>query len=279
MSTARRGRRRAAGAHAEGGHDGPDERWAVSYSDMVTVLMCLFIVLFAMSSIDKGKYDELRNSLAEGFGVPKEEVLVIDPSEGDGIVDEMFQKALEERQSMEKLRADLQNALSNAGLEAAASFNIDERGLTVGLVSTETFFVTNSTELSRKAKSVLAAIGPVLAADDHSLSIEGHADYRPTDGQRFATNWELSAGRATSVLRNLVEVRGVEATRTKAVGFGSTRPIANGKSNAALAKNRRVDIVVLSNAPEDVRALLPDVKAKSDKKDTKTSEKKSNSNH
>jgi len=180
---------------------------------------------------------------------------------------------------MEKLRADLQNALSNAGLEAAASFNIDERGLTVGLVSTETFFVTNSTELSRKAKSVLAAIGPVLAADDHSLSIEGHADYRPTDGQRFATNWELSAGRATSVLRNLVEVRGVEATRTKAVGFGSTRPIANGKSNAALAKNRRVDIVVLSNAPEDVRALLPDVKAKSDKKDTKTSEKKSNSNH
>lgn len=263
MSTSRRGRRRPAAA-GHGGHDGPDERWAVSYSDMVTVLMCLFIVLFAMSSIDQAKFEELRNSLSDGFGVTPSEIVVVVPEgdeEGEGYVDELMQEALEEHASMEALRRQLEDALANAGLSSAASFNIDERGLTVGLVSTEMFFVTNSTALNDSARAVLAAIGPVLARDTHGMSVEGHADYRAPKPP-FETNWELSSGRATSVLRNLVEQHGVAPDRVRSVGFGSTKPVVDGRTDAELAKNRRVDVVVLSNAPEDVRALLPDISQK-----------------
>lgn len=265
-----RGRgRRHASAHGggEGGHDGPDERWAVSYSDMVTVLMCLFIVLFAMSSVDQGKYDELRSSLATGFGVDKSEhedlaegVIVPEElldEEGEGFM-ELMAEAQKEHETLSALRTQLEAALNAAGLGGAATFTIDERGLTIGLVSTETFFMTNSTRLSGTAQGVLAAIGSVLAADAHELSVEGHADYRAPVAP-FETNWELSSGRATSVLRDLVEARGVQAERVKSVGFGSTKPLAAGTTDAELAQNRRVDVVVLSAAPQEVRELLPQI--------------------
>ncbi|MET0813289.1 MAG: flagellar motor protein MotB [Microbacterium sp.] len=263
--------RRAGGrGHEEDGHDEPDERWAVSYADMVTVLMCLFIVLFAMSSVDAGKFEQLANSLAEGFGKePTEggadttEGLVIPPDlvseEG---TEDLTARAAVEYETLEELRERMRQALAAQGLEQTVEFVIDDRGLKIGLVGAETFFADNSTDLSNVADAVLDIVGDVIATVDNQVSVEGHADHR-LPAAPFPTNWELSSGRSTQVARFLVEREGVAGFRVKATGFSDTRPLVQGDSAAALASNRRVDIVVESNEEEQVRALIPALAAAS----------------
>lgn len=261
MSAARRPGRRG---HDDDSHDEPDERWAVSYADMVTVLMCLFIVLFAVSNVDKTKFELLANSIATGFGqeateggADTAEGMVIPPElqDDDGVVD-LAARAAAEYETLEQLRDRMSAALAVQGLQDTVDFAIDDRGLKVGLIGAETFFADNSADLSGKAVAVLDTIGDVLVGVDNQVSVEGHADHR-LSAYPFATNWELSGGRATQVARFLVEHEGVAGPRVKATAFSDTRPVAQGDSVEALASNRRVDIVVESNEEEQVRALIP----------------------
>lgn len=262
MSTARRAGGRG---HEDESHDEPDERWAVSYADMVTVLMCLFIVLFAVSNVDKTKFELLANSLATGFGQEETMTGGADISEGlvipPDLVDEegeadLTARATAEFESLEELRERMRASLAAQGLEGTVDFVIDDRGLKVGLIGAETFFADNSTDLSGKADAVLDAIGDVLATVENQVSVEGHADRR-VSASPYPTNWELSGGRATQVARFLVEHEGVVGPRVKATAFSDTRPLAEGDSPEALASNRRVDIVVESTEEEQVRALIP----------------------
>lgn len=286
----RGGSRRGAKA-PEGGHDGPDERWMASYMDMVTVLMCLFIVLFAMSTVDAGKFAALKESLATGFGAEKSitadtaEGIIVPPeligAEGllaDTEIDELFEESAEgvaeqeqeqkkkktpeesleklaaaETENLTKLKELIEKRLKKAGHAGAAAFTIDNRGLTVRLVSAETFFEPNSAKLTTNAKEVVDAIAPVLASTKRHFEIEGFADVR-RPAKPYPTNWELSASRATGVLRALVEDGGVKGYRISSTGYGDARPV---KRNDDLSLNRRVDIVVLSSQPEAVRDLLP----------------------
>jgi len=265
VSTSRRSRGRG---HDDDGHDEPDERWAVSYADMVTVLMCLFIVLFAVSNVDKTKFELLANSLATGFGqesteggADTAEGMVIPPElqDDDGVVD-LTARAEVEYESLEDLKERMHAALQVQGLQDAVEFVIDDRGLNVGLIGAETFFSDNSTALSGKADAVLDAIGDVLVTVGNQVSVEGHADHR-ISAAPYPTNWELSGGRATQVARFLVEHEGVGGPRVKATAFSDTRPLVAGDSPEALAGNRRVDIVVESNEEEQVRALIPAIAA------------------
>lgn len=271
MSTARRARGRGHGDDSHDEPDEPDERWAVSYADMVTVLMCLFIVLFAISNVDATKFELLANSLASGFGQEETHAGGADTAEGvvvppemqddDGVVDltapaDLTERANAEYESLEQLKERMLAALTVQGLQNTVEFVIDDRGLSVGLIGAETFFGDNSTDLSGTADAVLDSIGDVLGTVDNQVSIEGHADHR-VSAYPFPTNWELSGGRATQVARFLVEHEGIAGPRVKATAYSDTRPIAQGDSPEALASNRRVDIVVESNEEEQVRALIP----------------------
>ena len=106
---------------------------------------------------------------------------------------------------------------------------------------------------------VLDVTGPVLANLTDQISVEGHANVLPT--KRYPTNWELSSDRATQVLRRLAEQGHVEPTRIAAVGFGDARPLVDTGGLDALDANRRVDLVVLSGVPDEVRVLLPSIAA------------------
>jgi chemotaxis protein MotB len=169
----------------------------------------------------------------------------------------MLQQATAEVQDLIALREQMKQSLQTAGLLSTVSFTLDSRGLTVRLVGSETFFASNRTELTSVAVSVLNAIGPVLARAPYSVSVEGHADSRQAV-YPYPTNWELSSGRATTVLRYLVETTGFAQEKIEAVGFGSARPLATATDPASLALNRRVDIVVLSDKEDAVRALIPE---------------------
>ncbi|PZE31987.1 flagellar motor protein MotB [Curtobacterium sp. MCLR17_042] len=290
-----RGRGRAKKSHDEAEH--PDERWMASYMDMITVLMCMFLVLFAMSTVDQEKYIQLKQSLATGFGevdsqkidtasgtvVTKDQVedgsgYSTDKSQADhstassGTKDtnvdpastvvpttaskQDLAEAKRELDDLTKLERAIQRNLAKAGQTENVQFTVDARGLIVRLIGSETYFRTNSADLSDQARSIMDAIAPVLKTSAHDVSVEGHADQRNSTAP-YATNWELSAARATGVLRDLVERGGMPGDHVQSVGFGSSRPLAKGGTDRDLALNRRVDIVVLSNADQDVSALMP----------------------
>lgn len=282
------GRRRHKGGHEE--ENSNLERWMVSYSDMLTVMMGLFIVLYAMSQVDMAKFEALRSSLAAGFG--NDSILVGDPgvldetddpapgeeqgispafspvtpvvpeqagnpaSSGGAADEALYAAARAEVDRLEAVEAEIAARLAAVGLSSSVQMRITERGLVIGLVADDVFFAPASAELTPTAQAVLDAIAPALAVIPDQVSVEGHANVLPVSG-RYPTNWELSADRATQVLRHFVERNGLGADRVMSVGFGDARPIAAGSDEAALAMNRRVDVVVLSGASEDVRALLP----------------------
>ena len=269
------GRKKAAHDEEHENH----ERWAVSYADMMTVLVGLFIVLYAMSQVNQTKFEALRGSLAAGFGNASPTVLTgasgvmkdagavpasIKPAGATSPIAPVSEltpeaKALAdarvEAARLKELEAKVEANLAAAGLPGRVTYGIDARGLVIGMVASDFFFDTGSAALKPGAQTVLDAAAPVLASVPDEISVEGHADSTPISG-RYATNWELSADRATQVLRHLVEVDGIAGDRISAVSFGDARPIA-GAAGDQLAANRRVDLVIHSPQSETVRALLP----------------------
>lgn len=286
MAAARRRRKRGEEDEEHANH----ERWMVSYSDMLTVMMGLFIVLYAMSQVDMQKFEALRNSLAASFG--NESILTgtdgvldssteagqeetdqtpadsFDPITADAglggatsgpqttVSAEVFAAAQAEAQRLEDVKEQIEQQLATVGLGSAVQMKITDRGLVIGLVADDVFFAPASAELTPTAVAVLDAISPAILPLPDEISVEGHANVLPVSG-RYPTNWELSADRATQVLRHFVEKNGVAGSRIEATGFGDARPVADGTDEQSLAMNRRVDVVVLSSAPEQVRALVP----------------------
>ena len=263
----RRGRGHKGAAHDEG-H--ADERWLVSYADMITVLMCLFLVLFAMSSIDADKYAQLKDSLATGFGTtPSTDVdsavgVIVEPEyvskEGIGftsdITDESpLEQAKNEVATFKSVAAQISAGLASQGLSDQVEYTIDERGLSIKLAGGQTFFDLNRAELLPAALSTIQTIGPVLGTVPNEISVEGHADTSPA-GAPYATNWELAGARSTAVLRYLVETDGIDPARISSVSFGDARPSPGDPS-----MSRRVDIVLLTNLPDAAAALIPQVLA------------------
>ena len=262
MSPRRRNRNRP-----EEEEEHPDERWMASYMDMVTVLMCMFIVLYAMSTVDQEKFEQLKASLATGFG--QVETATVDTAVGVVVPPEMVddtetlepdavEAAVREIEELTELKERISLGLEERNMANHVRLDIDERGLSIRLISSEMFFEPDRAVLTREAVSVLDTVGPILAPTDHRISVEGHtAQVRQLTDQ--ALDWELSSSRAVNVLRYLSEPGGVNYTRLQAVGLGESQPLTSGTSPAELAKNRRVDIIVLSGESEQVRQLIPDL--------------------
>ncbi|WP_104109807.1 flagellar motor protein MotB [Arthrobacter sp. N199823] len=243
----------------------PDERWMASYMDMVTVLMCMFIVLYAMSTVDEDKYVKLRDSLATGFGqvavgkVDTASGIVVPPKDvgKEGTLTKTpLDLAKAEVDKLSALKESMSLRLENKGLAENVQFQIDQRGLSVKLVGSQSFFQPDSPHLSTRAAEVLDTIAPVLKSSELDISVEGHAANAITN---YPSVWELSAERAVGVVRHLVENQGIGGRKIGAIGYGSSRSVNDNSTEPLRELNRRVDIVVLSNQPEQVRALIPDV--------------------
>jgi chemotaxis protein MotB len=265
----RRGRGHKGGAHDEG-H--ADERWLVSYADMITVLMCLFLVLFAMSSIDADKYAQLKDSLATGFGTtPSTHVdsavgVIVDPSkvdeEGIGFTaaetdeESEVERAEHEVAEFEALIQQISANLAAQGLQEQVSFSIDERGLTIKLLGGQTYFAGDSARLQDGAISAIDSVGAALTGVPNHVSVEGHIDPYG-QGSPALNDWELAGARSTAVLRRLVETGVIAPDRISSTSFGGVHPEVAGES----ALNRRVDIVVMTDLPAATADRIPEVVA------------------
>ena len=274
------------------------ERWLVSGFDMMTLLFVLFVVLYAMSSIDVAKFNAFAEGARTGEGAPvtilNDGAAIDAPTENDSplkpvqvaqeaaidgtaqtdaekkaaeevAAQQAQQTAAEAKAAYDQLaqaRAQLEAAVAAAGQAGSAEFVIDERGLVVRVVSDPVLFAPESAVLLPEGKTVLDSLAPGLGQLPNPLRIEGHANSLPvTRGGPWPSNWELSAIRATTVLRHLSETDGLAEDRMSAAGYGSTRPLVPDSDPSYVTVNRRVDILVASTASPEANALLPGLEA------------------
>ena len=285
-------RRRRGDAHPEE-HDN-HERWLVTYADMVTLLMVLFIVLFAMSVVDQKKFNALKSGLAAGFGqstsiqdgsdsileepgqsvaqpiAPSQfaiDVKEVKPSAvSKAIADhedlqnqQHYADAKAEVDRLKALLDRLDRALRAHHLQDDVQASIDDRGLVVSLVSRHVVFEPNLATLSARGQLVVDTLAPVLRDIPDPLQIDGHTNQVNVKPKFYPTDWELSAARAVTVLRHLNEVDHVPAERLTASAFGHEKPLIDPSQPGSQRLNKRVDIVVLSTLPSETRALITQV--------------------
>jgi chemotaxis protein MotB len=255
--------------------EGGSERWLVTYADMLTLLMVLFIVLFASSNIDKKKYAALHKGLASAFneGQPAssggtgilqggttvndnthEGTLAGNPvgpnQDAADVVAQNTQGSNAAQsnlkdESLDKIEKEIQQALHVARLpDSSVLFDKEARGLVISIVTDKVLFDTGSTKLLPGGEKILDAIAPALQTSHHSLAVEGHTDNVPySDGSKM-DNWTLSGGRADAVLHRLLFDK-VPQNGLSESGYADTIPLADNATTAGRARNRRVDIVVL----------------------------------
>ena len=252
-------------------HD-DSERWLLTYADMITLLMVLFIVLFAISQVNQRKFDEFGHGLSKSFGESKvvdggpglldgstkqsdvdEDAVSVQEAVAKQEQDVMVTKAVNDQ--FIKLRAEITRSLQLRGLNGSVEFDRQERGLVINVVTDKVLFDLGSADLRPQGARVLDAIGPSLAKVKNTLSVEGHTDNIPISGGAFPSNWELSTERATTVLRYLLTKR-VSPARVSAAGYADQRPLVGNDTPVHRARNRRVAIVVLNpNATETAATI------------------------
>ncbi len=271
------GRRRHGSEHEEG-----NERWLLTYSDMITLLMALFMVLFSISSVNISKYETLQKSLKAAFSgnilpggksvaqqgatdnsanVPsKVELQAIEPvaTEGASALQNSTahgstssaaaaaqeSQAQKEAQEFQHIKEELDAYAASHGFAKAVSTSIEARGLVIRVLTDDLLFASGQATLEPRASGLLGEIAQLLNVDEtHPITVEGNTDDVPIHSSLYPSNWELSTARASTVVEFLI-AHGVAASRLTATGNADQHPIDSNATAAGRARNRRVEIVM-----------------------------------
>jgi chemotaxis protein MotB len=247
------------GMRFEDEHEHDDsERWLLTYADMITLLLALFIVMFAMSSVNATKFQSLQQSLQDAFSgkilggqsiretggsvqsreaKPEVQQTTLQPMAGAS------PRSRAEQTDFRKLKAQIDRLVAEQGLTRKVETAIEKRGLAVRVLTDGLLFDSGSADVKPAAVPLLTKIGGVLAGGEaHPVRVEGHTDSVPIGG-RFPSNWELASARASGVVRVLLGTP-LKSSPFEAVGRASLDPIAGNDSAAGRAKNRRVEIIL-----------------------------------
>ena len=235
------------------------ERWLVSYADFITLLFAFFVVMYAISSVNEGKYRVLSDSMEAAFKEVPRSIQPIQIGQVTKAVNSELQPIqMREQNTSRKLDKPLQPARDIVGnIEARMKRWIDQGKISVNgndkwidvEINTSVLFSLGSAELSLQAEHMLDELAAVLVSTANPIYVSGHSDNLPIKTNRFPSNWELSAARAVSVVR-LFAAQGIEPQRMGAIGFGEHRPVSDNESQSGRMKNRRVVIRIF--AAEDI---------------------------
>jgi chemotaxis protein MotB len=223
-----------------------DERWVISYADLVTLLFGFFILLFASADQNRDKFFQLATGLSTAFNVPINEGLLTDSpffEGGSGILPQFNSREMTIENDLAFIRAQVRERSIEAGVLGQILVTQDEDGIVIRLAD-NLLFPSASADIRTEALPLLDIVAATVAGIDNALRIEGHTDSIPVATERYPTNWELSSARATAVLRRL-EDAGIDAARMHASGWGEHQPVAANTTPEGRALNRRADIVVL----------------------------------
>jgi chemotaxis protein MotB len=266
-------------AHHEEEHEN-EERWLVSFADMMTLLFALFMVLFSISSVNTSKFEALQKSLNDAFSgavLDGGKSMLSAGSSADETAQSSVQPPLpslrpltdiqgaktskqstaeaekaskQEEQDFRALKRRIDNLAKDAGLQGKVNVTIRRRGLVIQLLTDKVFFQSGSATLKPYAKRLVDKIAVVVRGErEHPIVVEGHTDAQPISGSQYPSNWELSGARAGAVIRDFT-ANGVNPRRVSGGMYASQEPIDSNSTAEGRAKNRRVEIVLSRiNAP------------------------------
>ncbi|MFZ2051679.1 MAG: flagellar motor protein MotB [Solirubrobacteraceae bacterium] len=263
-----RGRRRHGGEEEESA-----ERWLLTYADMITLLMALFMVLFSISSVNISKFKTLQQALKEAFsgqilpggralektGTTESASHVPNPTSAATIMPFSLEPktsslrsapggaaaaAQQEQQNFVHLKQEIESYAHQHGLSSYVQAVIEPRGLVIRLLTDKLLFASGKATLAPAASPLLEKISSLINIDRvHPIAVEGNTDNVPIHTGEFPSNWELSTARASTVVNFLIG-QGVTPSRLSAIGYAEQHPIASNASAVGRARNRRVEIVL-----------------------------------
>lgn len=248
------------------------DRWLLTYSDLITLLMIFFVVLYSMSKVDAQRFAAVAESLnkALGGGTPAKIEMAVSPSgpsllqtgtpsskttvpgngkdpnntantkpdasagQGNGDTEKM---------SIDAIKAKLDKFAADNGILSTLVTTTEERGLVVSIQET-LLFESGSADITARARDILEKISTVLAVAPNQIKVEGHTDNLTINTANFPSNWELSVIRSTNVV-HILQHDGISPDRLSAAGYGEFRPISSNDTDAGRGKNRRIDLIIL----------------------------------
>lgn len=230
---------------AESGGGSPG--WMTTFSDLMSLLLTFFILLYSMSSVSEAKFNEASTSMNIAFSgqggglLPEQSTVVQENNGGEGTGDttdkEIPEELIEMYEKMEQL-------LHEQGMDANIGIEVDSEGIYLD-IKDSILFSSGSAEIVGSGKETLDNLAELIQEVDNEVIIEGYTDDVPMSNQQNESNWELSTSRAVSVLRYLSEEKAVDPMRLSARGYGEHHPIVPNDSAKNRAENRRVNIVIL----------------------------------
>jgi chemotaxis protein MotB len=230
------------------------ERWLISYADFITLLFAFFVVMYAVSVVNVGKYTVLSEALGDAFGgrgaASKKnysvEVQALPLS--NILAHRRAEEAKRDRERLELLARKLDSVLAPLVNAGRVRVTRNGRGITVE-INASVLFDEGDADLTANARETLATVAGLLKDDEHAIEVEGHTDTTPIRNPLFPSNWELSAVRASTVVRLFVQ-NGVAESRLAAVGRGANQPVAPNTDPIGRARNRRVAVTILAGTAE-----------------------------
>lgn len=222
--------------------------WLTTYSDMVTLLLCFFVLLFSFSEVDAEKFRSIMSSFQGGTGV-------LEGGTNLNFPPNPLQEELDVESELDHLVDDLEEYIESLGLGERISVEIEERGIVVRFMD-NIFFDSGRDDLKPESIEILESVAEILNREElvnRQIKVEGHTDSDPIiRSSKFPTNWELSSARAAKVLRYFVESESIDGHRISFAGYSYYRPIAPNDTPENKTKNRRVDIVILRDIYEEL---------------------------
>jgi len=249
------------------------EAWLLPYSDLMTLLLAVFIVLFAVSKVDQEKAQAISSEFTESMMTEAYAEAVKAAAEaeaaasgGEGSqeghsVSNEAESALEEflgeyeLQKLEELKSELDTKLQIEGMSGSVSTSIDMRGLVIRL-NNAIMFDSGSAEIKSENEGSLIEIADIINSLDNFIRIEGHTDNIPITSEIYPSNWELSSARAASVVQLLINKCNFLPNKLVAVGYGEYKPVEDNSTAEGRMKNRRIDIIVLSEKYNNLEEQL-----------------------
>lgn len=214
------------------------DRWLLTYADLITLLLAFFVVMYSMSRVDNKKFGEVSdalNAILKG-GTSVLRYQQKPEATGHGVL---------KLGSLRMAQIQIEERFKQLGKDEFLATEITERGLVVHILES-TLFDVGSSDLKPNAREVLDLIAEQLVGRPNHIRVEGHTDDTPIQTSVYPSNWELSSARATAVVRYYSENRAIKADRISALGYGQFRPVAPNNSIENRARNRRVDVVILT---------------------------------
>lgn len=231
------------------------ERWLISYADFITLLFAFFVVMYAISVVNEGKYRVVSSSLGDAFGGKDKATTTASTSTVTPIVPvpSLIQRRRAEamrieREKLTRLARDLTSTLAPLVKEGKVRVTQNSRGVSVE-INASVLFDPGEAKLTPESDQALRVLAVLLKDDPHAVQVEGHTDTTPIKNALFPSNWELSAVRASSVVRLFID-SGVAPERLTVVGHSANIAVAPNDTAEGKARNRRVAVTILSALPD-----------------------------